>query len=373
MAKVNAKAKALDRVDPVLLIDVLVLTLLGLIMVYSASSVVSYEDYGDSAYFFKKQLVWAFLGIIAAGFFMVYEPEKMKKFIPFLLFVFVIMLFMVHVPGFGKKAGGAVRWLKLPGLPQIQPFEFVKLFYAMYLAFLFSDVKTPFKKIFIKSIVVTAAVCFGLILQRDLGGTFIIMALFIIMTLISGAPLKIFAVTIPAAVFVVVAMIVVEPYRVKRMFVYLDPWKDYFGAGWQTAQSLIAIGTGGIFGMGLSQGQQKFLYLPTPHTDYIYSIVGEETGFIGAALVAVMFFIFLWRGSAIAINAKDRFLKLLACAVTFMIGVQAFTNMGVATGILPPKGTTLPFFSAGGSSLLVSLMAAGILLGVSRKVFGEGK
>lgn len=371
MAK--AGAKALDRVDPVLLIDVLLLTLAGLIMVYSASSVVSYESYGDSAYYFKKQLGWAFLGVIAAGFLMVYEPEKMKKMIPALFVASLIMVFIVHIPGFGRKAGGAVRWLKLPGLPAVQPFEFVKLFYAMYLALIFSDERVPFKKVFFKSLWITGIVCFGLILQRDLGGTFIIMALFLIMTLISGAPLKIFAITIPAVIAVVAGLIIVEPYRMKRIFVYLDPWKDYFGAGWQTAQSLIAIGTGGVFGMGLSQGQQKFLYLPTPHTDYIYSIVGEEIGFIGAALVAGMFFVFLWRGSAIAINARDRFLKLLACAVTFMIGVQAFTNMGVATGILPPKGTTLPFFSAGGSSLLISLMAAGILLGVSRKVFGENK
>jgi cell division protein FtsW len=298
--------------------------------------------------------------------------EKMKDLTPVFLIGAIISLFLVRIPHLGVKAGGAYRWLKI-GPFSLQPFEFAKLFYAMYLAYIFSKEDIPYKKKVTRSLTMTGCVLAGLILQKDLGGSAIITGVYMVMLFITGAPIKFFLISIPAAIAGFVGLVIVEPYRMKRILVYLDPWKDYLHSGWQTAQSLIAVGTGGLFGVGLSQSQQKFGYLPDPHTDYIFSIVCEELGLWGASGVAILFFVLMWRGTVIAMAARDKFLKYLACGMTFMLGIQAYMNIGVAIGLLPSKGTTLPFFSSGGSSLMVSLVAAGILLAISKKVYGDGR
>jgi cell division protein FtsW len=196
------------------------------------------------------------------------------------------------------------------------------------------------------------------------------MAIFLAMVLIAGVDLKYFLVFIPVIALGIVYFIKVEPYRLKRWFTYLDPWQDALGAGWQTIQSLIAIGSGGPLGVGIFESQQKYYYLPTPHTDFIFSIIGEELGLWGGLLVLAAFFIILQRGFYIALNAKTHFLKYLASGLTLMIIVQALVNIYVATGLLPPKGTTLPFLSFGGSSLIANVIAVAILLSISRNLSG---
>ncbi|MFP4465570.1 MAG: putative lipid II flippase FtsW [Candidatus Goldiibacteriota bacterium] len=361
----------LDNTDYKLLFVFVVMLLFGLIMVYSSSSVIAYDRYGDSGYFFKKQIMWAVIGIIFGIILFKTGPEKIKPYATAALAVSIVMIYAVHFPGLGNTAGGATRWLTLGALPAFQPFEIAKLVYVVWLAYVFSDENLEDQKKIIRAAGFTAVLCAGLILQRDFGGMAIISALFIVMLFISGISVKFLLISIPAFLGIFTWLIVSQPYRLKRIFVYLDPWKDYFGAGWQSAQSLTAIGSGGIFGLGISHSQQKFLYLPTPHTDYIFSIIGEETGIIGAFFILAAFFVILWRGFAIAHAASDRFLKFLACSVTMMFIIQAFVNIGVATSLLPPKGTTLPFISAGGSSLVVSICAAAILLSAAKRVFGE--
>jgi len=363
--------KEYEKIDHVLFTACGILLLGGFIMIYSSSSVLAYEKYADGAYFFKRQIMWAIIGMVLAAMSFYADTAKIRRFITPLLVMSAAMLFAVHFPGFGKKVGGATRWLQVGPLPAFQPFEIVKLFYVIYMAYVLSRDDIEIKQKLIKTLVATVVISGGLVLQRDFGATVIIIILYLLMLWVSGIDWKYYLLLVPGVAGIFYYLIIIEPYRLKRIFTYLNPWEDYYGAGWQTIQSLIAIGSGGILGLGLSQSQQKFHYLPTPHTDYIYSIIGEELGIWGALLTLVLFGVILWRGVYIGLNVKDRFLKLMASAITFMIVVQAFVNIGVATGLMPPKGTTLPFLSFGGSSLIVSMVGMGILLSISRELHGE--
>jgi len=361
---VNSK---ISKADGPLLVSAFALTLGGLIMIYSGSSVIAYGEFADSAYYFKKQLIWATAGLIAGLYIYVYGADKIRRFIPALLAAALFLMFAVHFPGLGRRAGGAVRWLKA-GPVTFQPFEFLKLCYVLYLALIFSSEKLPDSVKLTRGMIITAISLAALVWQKDLGGAVIIAVLFLFMLVVAGFNLKYLLMFIPVMAAGFVYFIKAEPYRVKRIFTFLDPWQDPLGAGWQTIQSLIAIGSGGIFGVGFFESQQKFYYLPTPHTDYIFSIIGEELGLWGSLLVLIGFFFILQRGIFIALNTRDTFLKYAAAGATFMIVVQALANMYVATGLMPPKGTTLPFMSAGGSSLIVNIAAIAILLSISRRM-----
>ncbi|HDQ25703.1 MAG TPA: putative lipid II flippase FtsW [bacterium] len=362
--------KSFEKIDFTLFTAVFAAVLLGLLTVYSSSAVFAYEEFGDGAHYFKRQIMWALLGAVGAVFLFKLGPEKMRRYALPMLVMSVILLFAVHVPGFGRKAGGAVRWLKM-GPFSFQPFEFVKFFYVFYLAAVLSADKQGIIKKGGQIILMTLLVSVGLILQRDFGGMAIITMLLLVMLFVSGIPIYVFGGLAAAAAGVFAFLIKIEPYRLKRVLSFLNPWDDYYGAGWQTIQSLIAIGSGGPLGVGFTQSQQKFYYLPAPHTDYIYSIIGEEWGLIGALAVLAVFYVILQRGVYIALHTEDRFLKFTAYGMTFMIVVQALINMFVAAGLLPPKGTTLPFLSSGGSSLIVNLAAIALLLSISRKLKGD--
>ncbi len=359
----------IERIDGLLLFVFIALTFTGFLMIYSSSSAIANELYNDSGYFFKKQILWAIVAVFFAVFFFYLPQDKMSKLIPFLLYMFIILLFLTHIPGFSKKVGGAKRWLNLPFLPAFQPFEFIKLFFVIYLADLYSKNISEIEKIS-KSFIIAGIIFINLILQPDMGGAITIILLLIFMMVISANLIKYLLVSLPVFVFLAYIFLKAEPYRMKRLLAFLNPWQDPYGAGYQTIQSFIGIGSGGIFGVGLIQSQQKFFFLPTPHTDYIFSIIGEETGFLGCVAVLFMFFIILWRGLLIAINSKKRHEKFLAAGLTIMLILQAIINIGVSVGLLPAKGTTLPFISFGGSSLIVSIIAASILLSLSGKIYG---
>jgi cell division protein FtsW len=358
--------------DYTLLMAVVILMLFGILMVYSASPVLAYEEHGDSAFYFKRQLIWAIAALAAGFYFFRRSPVEMKKFIMPGLILSIVLIFAVHIPHLGRRVGGATRWLNL-GPFSFQPFEMAKLFYVMYLAELFSNEQNPFSRKMVRSATVTGLICLGLIFQKDLGGTVIILMLYMSLLLIAGVNLWIFAGLIAMALLAVVVLIKAEPYRMKRIMMYLNPWSDYYGAGWQIIQSMIAVGSGGIFGVGFTQSQQKYLYLPTPHTDYIFSIIGEEWGLIGSVAVIGGFFVVLSRGLFISINVPDRFMKFMAAGLTLTIISQVCINIPVALGLMPSKGTTLPFLSYGGSSLLFAAIAIGMLLSVSKFAYGNGK
>ncbi len=359
------------RVDVMLFMAFLVLIFGGIIMVYGASSVKGYDKFGDTAYFFKRQIIFTLLGFAAAIYCFRLSSERIKKAAEMLMIASVLLVFAVMIPGLGRKANGATRWLNI-GPFGFQPFELAKFAYVIFVAKILSDKSIPPGKVFSRIAFITFLLVLGLMFQKDFGGTVIIFVLLLSLLFISGASMKIFLFLVPAGIAGLAALIMAQPYRIKRLMVFLDPWKDYNGAGWQSAQSLIAIGSGGITGSGLGNSMQKYQYLPEAHTDYIFSIIGEELGLIGSFAVLTVLFVILYRGMLVAVNAKDNFLKLTAAGITVMFIAQSMINIGVAVSLLPAKGMTLPFLSYGGSSVLISFAAAGILLSISGRV-GSGK
>jgi cell division protein FtsW len=364
----NAKTNN-EHIDSVLFLDTVALVCLGFLMIWSASSVLALQNYQDSLYFVKKQVLWVAISAFLGWWAFRLDHEKLKKYIWRGMLASIVLLFAVHIPHLGHKVGGAKRWLQI-GPIGFQPFEAAKLFYVLYLALLFSDTQAPNSRKMARSLMVTGATILGLVLQKDLGGSIIIMLIYIIMMIVSGMNLAFLGILVAAAVPVVVFLIKAEPYRMQRLLSFLDPWKDPQGSGYQTIQSLIAVGSGGIFGLGFSNSQQKFLFLPALHTDYIFSILGEELGLIGCSIVIAMFGAVLVRGAFIAINVKDTFLKYMAAGLTFMLTVQTCMNIAVAVGLMPSKGTTLPFISFGGSSLMISAISVGLLLSASKQAYG---
>lgn len=367
----GADSGAPARLDMMLFMAFLVLVFGGIIMVYGASSVKGYDKFADSAYFFKKQILFTLLGFAAAAYFFRLSGEKIQAIAGPLMVVSIVLVFAVMIPGLGRRANGATRWLNL-GPFGFQPFELAKFAYVLFMAGLLSDRALPAQKVFTRAAAVTGMLVLGLMFQKDFGGTVMIFVILTALLFVSGAPMKILLFLVPAGLTGLAALIIAQPYRIKRLLVFLDPWKDYNGAGWQSAQSLIAIGSGGITGNGLGNSMQKYQYLPEAHTDYIFSIIGEELGLIGGLAVLAVLFVILYRGMLVAVNAKDNFLKYTAAGITVMFIAQALINIGVAVSVLPAKGMTLPFLSYGGSSVLISFAAAGVLLSVSGRV-GSGR
>jgi cell division protein FtsW len=341
---------------------------IGLVMVLSASSVEAYEDYGSSFLFFLRQAIYAAVG--AAGLWIASRMryQAWKHLCVPLLAVSSALLILVLVPGFGRVAGGSARWLEL-GPVTIQPSEAAKLaviaFTAALLASRWRHLGDP-RQLALPLIPVVGFVCLLILLQPDMGTTIIIVAIVGVLLFTSGARIKHLLVGAAGLATLGVGLILIEGYRWARFLSFLDPWQDPQGSGYQNIQSLVGIGSGGLFGLGLGAGRQKFGYLPNAHTDFIYSVIGEELGLIGALLVLVLFGLLIYAGVRIALHAPDAFGRLLAAGITGWFAIQALTNLGAVTGLLPITGVPLPFVSFGGSALVVSLVAVGILLSISR-------
>ncbi|NTV53421.1 MAG: putative lipid II flippase FtsW [Candidatus Firestonebacteria bacterium] len=351
----------------------LVLVGFGLLMIYSASSILAMRTYGDSYYFIKRQLVWAGLGFGGMWLLARTPYGRFRGWVLPGLIACVMLLLAVLLLPLGKSVGGARRWLALGPL-SFQPAEMLKLVLVVYLADALvrkQALMREFSKGVVPHLVVAGGLAGLLLLQPDLGTAVIIVAVTVAMLFIGGARLAhLFGLGL-AALPVVFLLIFKVAYRRRRWDAFLDPWQDALGKGFQIVQSFLALGSGGLWGRGLCESQQKLFYLPTPHTDFIYSIVGEELGFAGAFAVLLVFGGLIWKGFSIARNCPDRFGKMLAVGLTMLLGLQAFINIGVTTGLVPTKGTTLPFVSAGGSSLLFSLLAIGILLSISSHAVRE--
>ena len=365
--------KEIDEADHQLFIVSLIMLLAGVIMIMSSSPVVAMHDMHDPMYYVKKQLLWIVLGFIAAVCAFNIKQETLKSMIPLILVVTVILVFLTF---FGKRVGGAKRWIGW-GHFSFQPYEFVKLALVIYLARVFSSETATTGKKVIKSLTVTALICFGLLIQPDRGGVIIVGIIYLTMYLISGMPKRNLLLLVPFAIIAIVYLLSKDSYSWGKISAWIESWihpgSGGLGKGYHIQQSLIAIGSGGPLGVGFAHSQQKFFYLPTPHTDYIFSIIGEELGLWGTISVLLLFVFFMWRGALVALTVEDKFSKFMAAGITFMIMTQAFVNIGVALTLLPSKGTTLPFFSAGGSSIVVTMIGVGILLAVSRKIYGGGR
>ena len=345
-----------------------ILLAIGTVMIYSASSAFAYESYGDSAYFLKKQLMFICIGFVFAVFFMSFDYAKLRRFTkPFLLFS-ILLLVAVFIPGIGKSAGGARRWIQL-GPINFQPTEITKMALVFYTADLLSRKQSEIKDFIygFLPLVIILGLCIMLILaEPDLGTAVALGALIIIMAFIAGVDIKQLGMIIGPGILAVIGLIVARPYRFRRITAFFNPWNDPRGSGFQIIQSLIAIGSGGIFGVGLAHSKQKLFYLPEAHTDFIFSIIGEELGLIGTLSVVALFVIFIWLGFRTAYSARDLFGQFLAYGLVTMLALQVLINIGAVTGSIPTKGLPLPFISYGGTSLVYSMMSVGLLLNIAR-------
>jgi len=336
-------------------------------MVFSSSAVTSNIWYDDAYFYFKRQLIWALIGIVCMLVVMKLNYLRIKDMAIPLMIVALLCLILVVTP-LGIEAKGATRSLGV-GFLRFSPSELAKIAMVMFLAKVMEvnlDSMRSFVKGIIPYLILIALVCGLIMLQPDLGTAFAIAGTAFFMMLAAGARWSHLGVIAVSGAGLVAAAIAVAPYRLERFIAFLNPWKYPTDEGFQTIQSLYALGSGGLFGMGLGRSRQKFFYLPEQHTDFIFAILGEELGFLGAFLVICLFLLFAWRGFKIALNAPDTFSSLLATGLTVMVVFQAAINIGVVSGALPVTGITLPFISYGGSSLLFSMIGVGLLLNISR-------
>ncbi len=359
--------------DWLLLGAVLLLLSIGIIMVYSASQYsASYEPYNDTYYFLKKQLVNALVGAVALIFAYKIDFRAYKKFsYPLFVCLIGVLGFMVISTQIGV-VGGAQRWLEV-GQRSIQPSEFAKVILPMTMAKWISDHRDEvrsFQMGFLPCIGMTCLVC-GLIFgQTDLSSAMVVGGTGFVVMFCAGIRPKYLLGTIGAGVAACTLAIILEPYRLERVYAWFNPWAYEMDEGYQTVQSLMALGSGGLTGVGLGSGGSKWFYLPERHTDFIFSVLGEEMGFLGAVLVVLLIFFIIWRGMRIAVKIRNLYASLLAMGVISSLALQSLLNLGVVTGLLPVTGVTLPFVSYGGTSLLVSMGMIGILLNISRFVDG---
>nr|WP_094547570.1 stage V sporulation protein E [Petroclostridium xylanilyticum] len=347
-------------------ITVMILLSFGLIMVFSASSASAFYDYNDSYYVIKRQLMWAVLGLFAMFFMAGFDYKRLNRLSVPILVVSIILLIAVLIVG--TEVNGAQRWLGFGGLT-IQPSEVAKLAVIIFFSSSLAKKKDKIKKFFtglMPYLMILGVVAALVILEPHLSGTVVIALVSVILLFAAGARIFHFVIlSLPAIAGLVIAVIV-EPYRMRRIVSFLNPWEYKMNEGWQIIQSLYAIGSGGLFGLGLGRSRQKFLYIPEAQNDFIFSILCEELGFVGAATVLVLFLILIWRGIKIALNAPDTFGSLLATGIISLIAVQVLINIAVVTSSMPVTGMPLPFFSAGGSSLLFIMAGMGIVLNISR-------
>ena len=347
---------------------VLLLTSFGCLMVYSASSYSAEYHYGNQYFFLVKQIMGVLMGICAMLFFIFFDYHKLKKYKWAIVAGSAILLVLVFIPGLGVESYGAKRWVSLFGL-SIQPSEIAKfalvIFCAAHLADNHEKAKTL--KGILPVLLVGGGLCLLIMLEPSMSVTMCIAFVTLFMLIIGGMSKKhTLMFSIPATA-VVPLLIFLEPYRLKRLLAFLDPWASPQGEGFQLIQSLYSLGSGGWFGVGLFQSRQKYLFLPFAESDFILSIIGEEIGYFGLIALMIVFLTLVILLIKIGLNAPDRFGALLACGVAFIIGVQTLLNIAVVTGSIPPTGLPLPFISSGGTSVMVFMAGIGICLNILRQ------
>jgi cell division protein FtsW len=368
VARARAERSA-RRSLAILTVSVAILTMGGLVMVLSASSVSAFAEFGSSFLFFKRQLMYAaFGGVLALGASRV-RYQIWRTVWPWLLAVTVTLLILVLHPAVGRSAGGAARWISV-GSFSLQPSEPAKfVLVAAVASILTANLKylhaEPVR--WVAPVVVIVGLTAGLILlQPDLGTAMVLAASMFVLLFVAGVRLRLLFATALGSALLGMALILGERYRRVRFFSFLHPLADPRNSGYQLYQSLIALGSGHVFGVGLGASRQKWMYMPNAHTDFIFAILGEELGLIGEIVVLALFGAFVYAGIRIAVRAPDAYGRLLAAGITGWLGLQALVNLGAVTGVLPITGVPLPFISFGGSSLVVSLAASGVLLSIGR-------
>lgn len=349
-------------IDMPLLVVVILLLIFGGVMVYDASVIQALNDYKDGYFYIRQQLIWACLGLASMLVFSQFNYKRFRKYAVITMWFSFLLLLAVFVPGLGTSGGGAHRWLKI-GSITVQPAEIIKLTGILYLAAVFEK-KT---KVLPFIVVVTAVSFVTAVLQRDLGTTIVFVLTTGLLYFASGAPIWHFLLALPSGLGVLFLLVSTSGYRSKRILAFLDPFSDPQGFSYHISQVLIALGSGGLFGLGLGHSRQKFEYIPEVSTDSIFGIVGEELGFIGSIFLISLFIFLIFRGLKIAQECSDNFGKILALGIVCWLGVQVVINLSAMTALLPLTGVPLPFISYGGSALVANLTAVGILLNISKQ------
>ncbi len=362
------------RVDIPFLLLVFALLIFGLIMVASSSHVFALYKYDDSYHYIKRQLFFAIIGVGVMFVSAFFDYHKYRKYaFPLLIIaVFLLILVLIPIPGISIKANGARRWLNF-GV-QFQPSEIGKLAiivsFASYISANYKHMKKF--KVGILPLAIMLVTVVGLVaVETHLSGAILILMIGAIMLFVGGVPIRYFVGAITAGVVGLAGIIMFTPYMQSRIKMWTDPFSDPQGAGYQIIQSLYAIGSGGMFGLGLGQSHQKHLYIPEPQNDYIFSIALEELGFVGGLFIILLFVMLIWRGFYIAFHSRDKLGSLLVIGIVSRVAVQTILNIGVVTNALPSTGISLPFFSYGGTALIILLFEMGIVLSVSRFSYME--
>lgn len=356
-------------VDYLLIVSVLLLVGFGLVMVYSTTGIISQEKLGDSLFYAKRQCLSAFIGGAFMLLCMRIPSSLLRQISPYLLIASLLILILPLTPGIADRAGGASRWVKF-GPIRFQPAEFVKVFMVVFMAGFLARHEHQITSFFhgiMKPIGVVALVAGLLLLQPDFGSSAVITVVVLSMLLASGVRLSHLALCTVVVIIAAGILVLISPYRMMRVVSFLSPFADASGKGYQLIQSLIAVGTGQLYGVGLGGSQQKLFFLPAAHTDFIFAVISEELGFVGGLVTIFGFLVVMWRGLLIARAVKhDTFLFGLAVGLTMIIVAPALLNVGVVIGLLPTKGMVLPLVGYGGSSLIACMGVVGLLLGIRR-------
>lgn len=362
-SRFHFKRVSSGKFDIILFTIVLSLTLFGLLMIFNSSSVIAYNLFGDKYQFIKDQIIWSILGFTGLFFFYRFDYHKLYIIALPLLITALILLILVFVPGIGSNALGANRWVNL-GFTTLQPAEFVKLGLAIYLAAWFSHKE---KGRFGAFLLLMGSILFLIMMEPDLGTASIILFEALVIYFLSGGNILYFLVMAPVIGIIGFFYIISEPYRLSRLTSFLNLSGSLHDTSYHVKQILIALGSGGMFGLGVGNSLQKYAYLPENVTDSIFPIIAEEFGFIGSFVLICVFIAFIWRCLLIASRAKDSFGKLLAGGIISFIGIQCVINLAAMTALVPLTGVPLPFISYGGSALVVDLASMGILLNIARQ------
>jgi cell division protein FtsW len=364
----NMNQYKINNIDMSLFMSAVILTVIGIVMIYSASSIFALEHFNSSVYFLKKQIIAAFISIIFLIIFSFLPYEIFRKTAYLSLIAGFVFLMLVHT-GLGVTVGGATRWVKLIGGLNFQPSEFARLSLVIFLAYSLSKKQDNIKEFsigFLPHVIIFIIFALLLLVQPDFGTTVIFCLITWIMMFIAGVNFWHLSGSMVPLLPLGWYFINSAPYRMERFSSFLNPWEYATDQGYQLIHSLMAIGTGGIFGTGLGNGYQKLFYLPEPHTDFILSVIGEELGFLGLMML-IFFYVFIFlKGILISRNARDKFGSFLAAGITISIGLQVCINMGAVLGLLPTKGLTLPLLSYGGSSLLINMASIGMLINIKK-------
>lgn len=368
MAKVKGEKIKIKSGDFVLVFIVMALVVFGIVMVFSASYYVAISEYDDPYHYLKSDIMWATLGLILMIFTTFFNYKAYYKLAPVVMIISVVLLLLLFTP-LGFEVSGATRWIKVGGLT-VMPGEICKISCIIFVSWFYAQNPSKIKS-FTKGILpilaLTGIVFFLIYKQPNLSTAVTVCGIIIGIMFVAGMSWVYFIGAMGLGAVGVIGMVLsAGSFHLTRMMSFLDPWKDSLGSGYQVIQSLLALGSGGLFGVGLGKSIQKTLYLPEPQNDFIFAIIGEELGFIGCLALMLCYLILIWRGMHIAMNAPDMFSTLLAAGITIMLALQVILNIAVVTASMPPTGITLPLVSYGGNALMLFMGSMGILLNISR-------